>query len=69
MNNDTEYHEIQKQVKILNEKMKNAVTDDDWLDYNTQLNKIGKLIEDYGRMRYNRDKKINILLGFEQIEK
>lgn len=57
--------EIQKQVKILNDKFDNAVTDDDWQEFVTQMNQIGKLIEDYGRTRYNRNKRINIILGIE----
>ena len=65
MEKDIKYDEIQKQVKILNDKFNNAVTDDDWQEYVTQMNQIGKLIEDYGRNRYNRNKKINIILGIE----
>jgi hypothetical protein len=41
------------------------VTDDDWQEFVTQMNQIGKLIEDYGRTRYNRNKWINIILGIE----
>ena len=65
MEKDIKYDEIQKQVKILNDKFDNAVTDDDWQEFVTQMNLIGKLIEDYGRTRYNRNKKINIILGIE----
>lgn len=65
MEKDIKYDEIQKEVKILNDKFNNAVTDDDWQEYVTQMNQIGKLIEDYGRTRYNRNKKINIILGIE----
>ena len=65
MEKDIKQDEIQKQVKILNDKFDNAVTDDDWQEFVTQMNLIGKLIEDYGRTRYNRNKKINIILGIE----
>ena len=65
MEKDINYDEIQKQVIILNDKFDNAVTDDDWQEFVTQMNLIGKLIEDYGRTRYNRNKKINIILGIE----
>ena len=65
MANDSKYDEIQKEVKILNDKCNIATTDEDWQSWNTQLNKLGKLIEEYGRTRYNRNKKINIILGLE----
>ncbi len=65
MEKDMKQDEIQKQVKILNDKFDNAVTDDDWQEFVTQMNQIGKLIEDYGRTRYNRNKWINIILGIE----
>ena len=65
MEKDIKQDEIQKQVKILNDKFDNAVTDDDWQEFVTQMNLIGKLIEDYGRTRYNRNKKIYIILGIE----
>jgi len=66
MSNDIKYDDIKGQLKILNGKFNNALTDDDWQEYNTQLNNIGKLIEEYGRTKYNRNKKINIVLGIEQ---
>lgn len=65
MENDKKYEEIKKQVKILNDKFNSAVSEEDWQDWNTQMNKVGKLIEDYGRTSYNRTKKINIILGIE----
>ena len=65
MENDKKYEEIKEQVKILNEKFNSAVSEVDWQDWNTQMNKVGKLIEDYGRTSYNRTKKINIILGIE----
>jgi hypothetical protein len=65
MANDSKYDEIQKEVKILNVKYNTATTEEDWLSWNTQLNKVGKLIEEYGRTRYNRNKNINIILGLE----
>jgi hypothetical protein len=65
MENDKKYDEIKEQVKILNNKFNSAVSEEDWQDWNTQMNKVGKLIEDYGRTSYNRTKKINIILGIE----
>jgi hypothetical protein len=65
MENDKKYDEIKEQVKILNDKFNSAVSEEDWQDWNTQMNKVGKLIEDYGRTSYNRTKKINIILGIE----
>lgn len=65
MENDKKYDEIKEQVKILNDKFNSAVSEEDWQDWNAQMNKVGKLIEDYGRSSYNRTKKINIILGIE----
>ncbi|PKQ64708.1 hypothetical protein [Raineya orbicola] len=65
MENDKKYDEIKEQVKILNEKFNSAVSEEDWQDWNTQMNKVGKLIEDYGRTSYNRTKKINNILGIK----
>lgn len=65
MEDETKYDEIQEQVKILNDKFNSAVSDEDWQNWNTQMNKVGKLIEEYGRTSYNRTKKINIILGIE----
>ena len=65
MEDETKYDEIQEQVKILNDKFNSAVSDEDWQYWNTQMNKVGKLIEEYGRTSYNRTKKINIILGIE----
>lgn len=65
MENDTKYEEIQEQVKILNDKLNTATSEEDWQNWNTQMNKVGKLIEEYGRTRYDRNKKINIILGIE----
>ena len=65
MENDKKYDVIKEQVKILNDKFNSAVSEEDWQDWNTQMNKVGKLIEDYGRTSYNRTKKINIILGIE----
>ena len=65
MENDTKYEEIQEQVKILNDKLNTATSEEDWQNWNTQMNKVGKLIEEYGRTRYDRNKKINITLGIE----
>lgn len=65
MENDKKYEEIKEQVKILNNKFNSAVSEEDWQDWNTQMNKVGKLIEDYGRTSYNRTKKINIILGIQ----
>jgi flagellar biosynthesis chaperone FliJ len=65
MENDNKYDEIQEQVKILNDKLNSAVSEEDWQNWNTQMNKVGKLIEEYGRTRYDRTKKINIILGIE----
>jgi ribosomal protein S20 len=57
MESDKKYDEIKEQVKTLNTKFNSAVSEEDRQDWNTQMNKAGKLIEGYGRTSYNRTKK------------
>ena len=59
------FKEIENQENLVNgllEKAFNTDSDEDWLDYVKELNKIGPMIQEYGR-NYRRQKKIKILLS------
>lgn len=65
MNNGITYEEIKEQIKILNELYNKAVSDDSWEVWNSHMNSVGKMMEQYGRARFNRGKQINIILDLE----
>ena len=66
MEDDDKYNEIQKEIKSLNDSYNTAITEEDWQIWNTQLNKVGEMIEKYGRMQYTRNKKMNLILGLQE---
>ncbi len=60
------FEDIEKLQVIVNEKQKNATTDSQWVEFNSLWNKLGEMIEQYGRKSYQREKKINIILEEKQ---
>lgn len=57
------FDEIQKQEGVVNQIRDSAQTDEEWQNFNTEWNKLGIMIEAYGRIQYNREMKINIILS------
>ncbi len=60
------FEDIENLQVIVNEKQKNATTDSQWVEFNSLWNKLGEMIEQYGRKSYQREKKINIILEEKQ---
>ena len=58
----TTFEDIEVQLAIVNEKQSIAKSDKDWQEYNSQLNKLGEMIESFGKKEYKRVIRINLIL-------
>ena len=67
MNNSITYEQIEKQIEFVNNIWNNAVSDENWQEWNTENNKLGEMLESFGRLRYKRNKKINLIIGIAEI--
>ena len=59
------FEEIENQQRLVNEKYTRSITDDEWSDFNSNWNRLGHMMEEFGRVEYNRIRKINIILESE----
>ena len=50
------------ELNVAKDKALLSDLDKDWHDFNTKMNEFGKAIEKFGRQKYNRNKKIEIIL-------
>lgn len=56
------YDEIKNQEQLVGEQYKSSTTDEDWRDFNSNYNKLGQMLEEFGRTRYRRNVKIDLIL-------
>lgn len=59
------FEEIENQASLVNEMKCSAKSDDEWMEFNTEWIKLGRMIREFGAVNYNREKTINILLKEE----
>lgn len=69
MNNSITYKQIEEQMKFVNNKQNNAITNENQQEWNTKNNKLGEMLKSFGRIKHSRERKINLILGIEEIQR